>query len=103
MKNLLASLASRLVGDRSHPLASEDEAAALVGQRERIAQRPISKPELALVVDAPDVVRRIRLAQRRRPRRHAWTRHSRLHETSTYEDVADGARRRQHTLQARLQ
>ena len=80
MKNLLARLARRRIGDRRHRFASKDETAALVGQRQRVAQRAVAKPELTFVVDAPHVVRRECLAQRRRLRRNARTLRPRLYQ-----------------------
>src|SRR4051794_10212283 len=48
-KNVLAGLACLLVGDGSHRIASEDEAAALVRHRQRVTERLVPETELPLV------------------------------------------------------
>jgi hypothetical protein len=60
---LLADLACGLVADRSHTFAPDDEAAELISNRQGIAVGVIPEPKLALVVDAPDIVRGSSLAK----------------------------------------
>src|SRR5688500_10941367 len=103
MEDLLARLESLLVRDRHHRLATEDDETALIGQRERVTQRTVAQPKLALVVDAPDIVRSQRLTQSRRLRRNAATLRALHHQARALKDVADRAHGWQLAVEAPLQ
>src|SRR6185369_11749698 len=102
-ENVLADLASRFVVDRPHPLAADDEAAKFVRDCQRVAVAAIAQPELALVVDAPDLIGRGYQALACQTRHVTSPLSTRLDQTVLRQHLADRAGRWKWPAQAPLQ
>jgi hypothetical protein len=104
LEYVLADVAGRFVADAVHRLARQQVATELVRDRQRVAVRMVPEPELALVVNAPGVVRPMDGAKVRRDRlvpRPMTT--PRGNEAGALKDVADRARGGELTPEASLQ